>query len=339
MSSVINIYRGRKESVDKLKRELKNVEELTTEHAAARRLSTCLRLSSMDEFSEDEVYERYREMYSRRGSSKYSDKSNKSNRSNGFLPEYKGLPYASNCGIRERKESDASSFIMSPSRKRWQKLYTTARSAKRFSKLRSHTARIDEEVVKRSIQSCNGPQELNTVPIPDKDTMTTMQDLACTSRVSEQSPARQDLNRLFGIHRGSLDNHLPTYSRPTSGPSTKKRSVSCVNNAWQKACEENLKRGSPRKISVSFISGANTGGDSTSPKKPTSRSLSYDAKECYSHRNHSEQQRQQSSRYSYGNNRYTRHSQEKIKVARWLLEKETSKEECIEKLLEMKDYF
>lgn len=339
-SSVVNIYRGRKESVEKLKRELRNVDELTSERSTARRLSTCLRLSSIDDFSEDEIYERYREMYSRRGSSKYSDKSSSRKRSDAsaVTPEYKGLSYAKNSCFRERKGSEGS-----PSRKRWKKLYTTARSARRFSKLQNHcSARIEEEVGKQSIQSVVTPEIPESSPRNDHDLKTkTAKEEEKGVRISVTSLAHQRLCSLFGAHRRSLDSYLRSQDEDKPkppNPVTKKRSISCVNNAWQKAREEHAKRGSQRKTSVSVISRANADGQPKVYDNNTLRSLSYDAKEYYNYQKQREE-REQATRRSYGNNRYSRHSQEKIKVAHWLLEKDTTKEECIEKLIEMKDYF
>ena len=345
-SSVINIYRGRKQSVEKLKRELKNVEERTTERTAARRLSTCLRLSTVDDFSEDEVYERYREMYNRRGS-KYSDKSSSRKRSvnSGLMPEYKGLSYANNSCYKERKETDGSSVYNSPSRRRWKKLYTTARTARQFTKFRGHhSARIEEEVGKHSVYS-NGEREMHN-PAPNfdqarKTKASKDEDRDREVRISVSSLAPQHLCGQFGAHRRSLDSYLRSQDSelPKQNPVIKKRSISCVNNVWLKAREEHARKKGPRKASVAVISSGNdTSNSHMYINNNAARSLSYDTKEYYNYKKH-QLEHDQSARRSYGNNRYSRHSQEKIKVAHWLLEKDTTKEECIEKLIEMKDYF
>lgn len=316
----IEINKQRNTSDESLSFERLSIDKAALSRRITRRLSNCLRFSTADESYDDEIYHMYRELYDRRGS-KFSEKSGSSSNSKSTLPEYKALSYVSVHGGKDRKSSGASFGNESPSQRRWRRLYTTAKTARRFSNIgqRGSPSVIEEEAYEATNSTETEMRKKYTGGIHDK--------------ALEIGPRASSLR--FNAHH-SLDDHISqNLKRKTNFAEGKKRSISCISNVWMK----NHKHSTDRKKSVSFISSVVLDAPSTSATSPgPPRSFSYDSEVYLSYRKQKENERIKKRR-SHGNERTRNNSKRSKQLEHLFLDKNITREECIAKLIEMKEYF
>lgn len=316
----VEINKQRNTSDESLSLERLSIDRAALSRRITRRLSNCLRFSTADESYDDEIYHMYKELYDRRGS-KFSEKSRSSISSKSAVPEYKALSYVNVHGNKDRKSSEASFGNESPSQRRWRRLYTTAKTARRFSNIgqKGSPSVIEEEACEAKTSTETEIRKKRTDGIHDK--------------AFEAGPSASSLR--FTTHH-SLDNHISQNLRSkTNFVGGKKRSISCVSNIWMK----NHKHSTDRKKSVSFISSVVLDAPSTSATSPgPPRSFSYDSDVYLSYRKQKENERIKKRR-SHGNERARNNSKRSTELGHWFLDKNITREECIAKLIEMKEYF
>jgi hypothetical protein len=117
----------------------------------------------------------------------------------------------------------------------------------------------------------------------------------------------------------------------------KKRSISCVSNVWMK----NNHMPPRRKKSVSFTSNIEVDGASMSERDANmTRSISYDSKIRISYRKDSDERTAKKVRHSHDHKLDNKNNKsERRDIEKWLNDRNTTREECIAKLMEMKEYF
>lgn len=315
--NTLDSYSKNTSSPGKLNSGERNTENDTVHRT--RRLSNCLRFSTDGSNpSFDEIYHSYKTLYHRRG----SEKSTKSHNSN----DCENSPSDGFKKCQGRKISTTSSEgSASPSQRRWKKLYTTAKTARKFSTYRK------------------GPPALEEGHAEDtKSRLSTVREKEHTVK-----PGIVHEEQTFSVpsfyleeHRRSLDSNSPSPNavRKQTNLAGKKRSISCISNVWMK----NNHTTPSRKKSVSFVSNVDVDGPSMSEERDATnmtRSISYDSKIRISYRKESEEKTAKKLRHSQ-DHKISRHEhREKRDIEKWLSDRATTRKECIAKLMEMKEYF
>lgn len=271
-----NIHKSRKISTDMLRRKLRDIERIdNTLQNSPRRLSQSLRLGPLDD-SDDEVYEQYKRMYA----------INSGGDSDGSVYSSKNFNKAGSADARTRKSSnDSNGSFGSPSSRRWKRLFTTAKTARRWSRHCQQRNAIQEEP--DTSQSFNTRSNISP------------KDAAIMNCMNKNPPLGY-----LELQRGSMDAVSPA-RKPRS--IQRQRSISCVQNVWLENQHKKQDRGPLKSESIVPESGPKDGR--TKPARQSDGT-------CQPHVTRGRRSR-----------------------THWLLDESTTRTECIQKLMEMKDLF
>ncbi|KAH3888204.1 hypothetical protein DPMN_012235 [Dreissena polymorpha] len=312
--TIPNMHRSRKQSTETLKRKLRDIHEATdeTSHNSPMRSPGGNFLNNEHLYEEDEIYEEYRKMYTRRTSQMNGDSCvNPFPLANSISSKLSNV-----CKERDRSTCDDTLQSESPSKSSselWRELFNDAKTKRRLATILGES-KTNQSNVEPPLESQARPAS----GIPDP-TMRSM-----------DGPSPMTVLPEWVYHGRRRGSNSTVRKKPAI---TKKRSVSCVNNIWLEKNQGLVDPGAtgrptfPLGVPAKKMCSTDKGGGKLQLSR---RSIPSQDGAPQS----SSMLRRQSMAIINDNK-----TKQKKNSMHWLLNTDTTRNECIQKLVEMKNCF